>query len=148
MPEPYIKNRPPTTEEYRKALGRLWTACLVSLLLLSIWLTPSYATVIATSSDTVQMTGQDLRTLLTEITAYKAEAEATQEALNNERGLFAQYEASVNLLIEKQEAERQAAMDAIKQLKRKLDAPALELYAGYGSEVEWEGGIRLVWRLN
>lgn len=94
------------------------------------------------------MTGQDLRTLLTEITAYKAEAEATQEALNNERGLFAQYEASANLLIEKQEAERQAAMDAIKQLKRKLDAPALELYAGYESEDEWEGGIRLVWRLN
>lgn len=148
MQKPCIENRPPTTEEYNSALSRLWTACLVSLLLLSIWLTPSYATVIATSSDTVQMTGQDLRTLLTEITACKAEAEATQEALNNERALFAQYEASVNLLIEKQEAERQAAMDAIKQLKRQLDAPALELYAGYGSEDEWEGGIRLVWRLN
>ena len=148
MREPYTENRPPTTEKYGSASNRLRTACLTSLLLLSIWPTPLYAEVRAVNDSEVQMTGQDLRTLLAEITTRRAEAEATREALNSERELFAQYETSVNLLIEKQEAERQAAMDVIKQLRRQLNAPALELYTGYSRDDGWEGGVRLVWRLN
>ena len=78
----------------------------------------------------------------------KAEAQATKEALTSERQLYGQYENSVNKLIDIQEKERQAAMDVIKQLKRQLNAPALEIYTGYNVKDQWEGGIRLIWRLN
>ena len=94
------------------------------------------------------MSRTDLKTLITEIQVNKAEAEATKEALTSERQLYGQYENTVQRLIETQEKERQAAMDVIKQLKRQLNAPALEIYTGYNVDDKWEGGIRLVWRLN
>ena len=94
------------------------------------------------------MTATDLRTLITEIQVNKAAASALRESLETERAAYGAYEASVTKLIAAQEQERQAALDVINQLKRQLDAPALELYTGYNSEDEWEGGIRLVWRLN
>ena len=94
------------------------------------------------------MTATDLRTLITEIQVNKAEARSLRESLETERAAYGAYEASVTKLIAAQEQERQAALDVINQLKRQLDAPALELYTGYNSDDEWEGGIRLVWRLN
>ena len=94
------------------------------------------------------MSRTDLKTLVTEIQVNKAEAQATKEALTSERQLYGQYENSVNKLIDIQEKERQAAMDVIKQLKRQLNAPALEIYTGYNVKDQWEGGIRLIWRLN
>lgn len=93
------------------------------------------------------MSRTDLKTLITEIQVNKAEAEATKEALTSERQLYGQYENSVNKLIDIQEKERQAAMDVIKQLKRQLNAPSLELYTGYSKGNQWEGGIRLVFKL-
>ena len=94
------------------------------------------------------MTATDLRTLITKIQVNKAAASALRESLETERAAYGAFEASVNKLIAAQEQERADAMAVVTQLKRQLDAPALELYTGYNSEDEWEGGIRLVWRLN
>lgn len=148
MREKFIINRRSTTRKSKRALKRLPTVFLATLTLLSIWLTPSYATVTAVDSQTVMMSPQDLRTLITEITERRAETEAAKEALNSERELFAKYENSVNELIRRQEEERKTTAEIIQQLKRRLNAPALELYTGYSHDDEWEGGIRIVWRLN
>ena len=94
------------------------------------------------------MTATDLRTLITEIQVNKAESRSLRESLETERAAYGAYEASVTKLIAAQEQERQAALDVIKQLKRQLDAPALELYTGYDTNEDWEAGIRLVFRLN
>lgn len=148
MPKSYIKHRPKTTEEYRRELKALWLACLTSLLLLSIWLTPSYATVTAISDNAVQMTATNLKTLVTEIQSGRAETTALREALTTERAVYGAYEQSVEKLITAQEQERKAALDVINQLRRQLNAPALELYTGYNHDDGWEGGVRIVWRLN
>ena len=94
------------------------------------------------------MTATDLRTLITEIQTNKAAASALRESLETERAAYGAYEASVTKLIAAQEQERADAMAVIKQLKRQLDAPALELYTGYNHDDGWEGGVRIVWRLN
>lgn len=94
------------------------------------------------------MSKADLKTLVSEIQTNKAKAEALAEALTSEREIFGAYEASIEQLIAVQQAERESAQAVIKQLQRQLNAPALELYTGYNSEDRWEGGIRLVWRLN
>lgn len=94
------------------------------------------------------MSKTDLKTLVSEIQTNKARADALADSLRSERKIFGAYEQSVEQLIAVQEAEREAATAVMKQLQRQLDAPALELYTGYSSENNWEGGIRLVWRLN
>lgn len=94
------------------------------------------------------MSKSDLKTLVTEIQTNKARADALADSLRSEREVFGAYEQSVEQLIAVQEAEREAATAVMKQLQRQLNAPALELYTGYSSENNWEGGIRLVWRLN
>lgn len=94
------------------------------------------------------MTATDLKTLLTEIQTNKAEASALRESLETERAAYGAYEESVEKLLVAQEQERQAALDVINQLKRQLDAPALEIYTGYDTGEDWEAGIRLVFRLN
>lgn len=94
------------------------------------------------------MSKTDLKTLVSEIQTNKARADALADSLRSEREIFGAYEQSVEQLIAVQEAEREAATAVMKQLQRQLDTPALELYTGYSSENNWEGGIRLVWRLN
>ena len=94
------------------------------------------------------MTATDLRTLVTEIQTKRAEASALREALDSERSAYGAYEQSVEKLLAAQEQERQAALNVINQLKRQLNAPALELYTGYNHDDGWEGGVRIVWRLN
>lgn len=94
------------------------------------------------------MSKTDLKTLVSEIQTNKARADALADSLRSERAVFGAYEQSVEQLIAVQEAEREAATAVMKQLQRQLDTPALELYTGYSSENNWEGGIRLVWRLN
>ena len=94
------------------------------------------------------MSKSDLKTLVTEIQTNKARADALADSLRSEREVFGAYEQSVEQLIAVQEAEREAATTVMKQLQRQLNAPSLELYTGYSSENNWEGGIRLVWRLN
>ena len=94
------------------------------------------------------MTATDLRTLITEIQVNKAEARSLRESLETERAAYGAYEASVTKLIAAQEQERQAALDVINPLNRQLNAPALELYTGYNHDDGWEGGVRIVWRLN
>ena len=94
------------------------------------------------------MSRSDLKTLITEIQVNKAETQATKEALSSERQLYGQYENSVNRLIEAQQKEREEAQAVIKQLQKQLNAPALEIYTGYNAKDQWEGGVRLVWRLN
>ena len=94
------------------------------------------------------MSKTDLKTLVSEIHTNKARADALADSLRSERAVFGAYEQSVEQLIAVQEAEREAATAVMKQLQRQLNTPALELYTGYSSENNWEGGIRLVWRLN
>lgn len=94
------------------------------------------------------MSKTDLKTLVLENQTNKARADALADSLRSERAVFGAYEQSVEQLIAVQEAEREAATAVMKQLQRQLNAPALELYTGYSSENNWEGGIRLVWRLN
>lgn len=94
------------------------------------------------------MSKSDLKTLVTEIQTNKARADALADSLKTEREIFGAYEQSVEQLITAQQAEREAAQKAIKQLQRRLNAPALELYTGYNTDDQWEGGIRLIWRLN
>lgn len=94
------------------------------------------------------MSKSDLKTLVTEIQTNKARADALADSLKTEREIFGAYEQSVEQLITAQQAEREAAQKAIKQLQRRLNAPALELYTGYNTSDQWEGGIRLIWRLN
>lgn len=94
------------------------------------------------------MSKTDLKTLVSEIQTNKARADALADSLRSEREVFGAYEQSVEQLIAVQEAERGAATAVMKQLQRQLNAPSLELYTGYSSENNWEGGIRLVWRLN
>ena len=118
------------------------------MLTLCLWQTKSYAEVTQVSDNAVQMSASDLKTLITEIQTNKAEAQSLRESLETERAAYGAFEQSVEKLIAAQAQERADAMAVIKQLKRQLDAPALELYTGYNSDDEWEGGIRLVWRLN
>lgn len=94
------------------------------------------------------MSKSDLKTLVTEIQTNKARADALADSLKTEREIFGAYEQSVEQLITAQQAEREAAQKAIKQLQRRLNAPALELYTGYNTGDQWEGGIRITWRLN
>ena len=94
------------------------------------------------------MSKSDLKTLVTEIQTNKARADALADSLKTEREIFGAYEQSVEQLITAQQAEREAAQEAIKQLQRRLNAPSLELYTGYNTGDQWEGGIRITWRLN
>ena len=94
------------------------------------------------------MSVTDLKTLITEIQTNKAAASALRESLETERVAYGAYEASVTKLIAAQEQERADAMAVINQLKRQLNAPALEIYTGYNTDEDWEAGIRLVFRLN
>lgn len=146
------KNSRPTTKKSPAAYKRLVTLCLTTLILSSTLPTASYATVTKINDNTVQMSKADLKTLVSEIQTNKAKAEALAEALTSEREIFGAYENSIEQLIAVQQAERESAQAVIKQLQRQLqrqlNAPALELYTGYNSEDRWEGGIRLVWRLN
>lgn len=148
MPKQYGRLKATTTDESGKLSRKLLTTFLLTLLLSLIWLTPSYGAVTAISEDAVQMTATDLRTLITEIQTKRAEASALREALDAERSAYGAYEQSVEKLLVAQEQERQAALDVINQLKRQLNAPALELYTGYNHDDGWEGGVRIVWRLN
>lgn len=143
-----INGRNRMTKTYRKKLKKLSLAFLMSLSLLLPERTTSYAEVVIDSTDTVLMTEADLRTLVTEITAKTAENEALKETVQTEREAFGAYEASVEKLIAAQKEEREKAQAVIEQLKKQLKAPSLELYTGYNSDDAWEGGIRLVWRLN
>ena len=148
MPKPSGGSTPTTITAQSRPSKKLAAAFLTTLLLLLIWQTKSYATVVQVSDNAVQMTATDLRTLITEIQVNKAESRSLRESLETERAAYGAYEASVTKLIAAQEQERQAALDVIKQLKRQLDAPALELYTGYDTHEDWEAGIRLVFRLN
>ena len=148
MPKQYGSFRQKTISVQIKPYQTLAAASLAILLTLFLWLTPSYGAVTAISEDAVQMTATDLRTLITEIQTKRAEASALREALNAERSAYGAYEQSVEKLLAAQEQERQAALDVITQLKRQLNAPALELYTGYNHDDGWEGGVRIVWRLN
>ena len=148
MPKQYGRPNRPTTPAPRVPSKKLAAAFLAILLTLSIWQTKSYATVVQVSDNAVQMTATDLRTLITEIQTNKAAASALRESLETERAAYGAYEASVTKLIAAQEQERADAMAVIKQLKRQLDAPALEIYTGYDTNEDWEAGIRLVFRLN
>lgn len=143
-----INGRNRMTKAYGKKLKKLSLAFLMSLSLLLPERMTSYAEVVIDSTDTVLMTEADLRTLVTEITAKTAENEALKETVQTEREAFGVYEASVEKLIAAQKEEREKAQAVIEQLNKQLKAPSLELYTGYNSDDAWEGGIRLVWRLN
>ena len=121
---------------------RHWKLFLVLtiLTLLSLSPTTSYALVEKIDNTTVKMSVSDLHELIYQITENKAKATALQEALTAERTETDTYITSVKELIEAQEAERQALIKA-------MNRPKLELYTGYNTNDQWEGGIRIVWQL-
>ena len=93
------------------------------------------------------MSGNDLYSLVTGYTKWKAKAEATTVALETERNAHMEYARDVGILMELQAEERAEYQSALKAMERRLNAPALELYGGYNTERQWEGGLRLVIRL-
>ena len=147
MPTPYTYYRNNTTNKSPVGYKRLKTAFLMILTLLFTLPTPSSATVTKIDDNTVQMSKTDLKTLVTEIQTGNARADALADSLRAEREIFGAYEQSVERLIAAQEVERETAAAVMKQLQRQLNAPSLELYTGYSTENNWEGGIRLLWRL-
>lgn len=93
------------------------------------------------------MSRTDLKALVTEVERNRAAADSYKKSLDTERAAYSAYENSVNRLIDAQEKERAAITDIVKQLNKRLSAPRLELYTGYGSEGGAEGGIRISWSL-
>ena len=136
---PHVKQ---TTSKSNRLSKKVLTVSLLlmTLTLSSLLPTPSYALVEKIDSATVKMTANDLHELIYQITENKTKATALQEALTAERTETDTYIASVKELIEAQEAERKALIKAINK-------PKLELYTGYNTNDQWEGGIRIVWQL-
>ena len=136
---PHVKQ---TTSKSNRLSKKVLTVSLLlmTLTLSSLLPTPSYALVEKIDSATVKMTANDLHELIYQITENKTKATALQEALIAERTETDTYIASVKELIEAQEAERKALIKAINK-------PKLELYTGYNTNDQWEGGIRIVWQL-
>lgn len=130
--------RSATTSVLRKAGRRL----LFLIILMSLWSLPtiSSAEVVQVGVDTIQMSGSDLRELITQIQENEAENNALREALGSERASLSLYQQSVDELIKAQQEERKALLKA-------LNRPRLELYGGYNTKDKVEGGIRLVWIL-
>lgn len=136
---PHVKQ---TTSESNRLSKKVLTLSLLlmTLTLLSLLPTTSYALVEKIDSATVKMSVSDLHELIYQITENKAKATALQETLTAERTETDTYIASVQELIKAQEQERTALLKA-------LNRPKLELYTGYNTNDQWEGGIRLVWTL-
>ena len=136
---PHVKQ---TTSKSNRMSKKVLTVSLLlmTLTLLSLSPTTSYALVEKIDNTTVKMSVSDLHELIYQITENKTKATALQEALTAERTETDTYIASVHKLIEAQEAERQALIKAINR-------PKLELYTGYNTNDQWEGGIRIVWQL-
>ena len=136
---PHVKQT--TSKPNRLSKKVLTVSLLLMTLTLSLLLpTTSYALVEKIDSATVKMSVSDLHELIYQITENKAKATALQNALTAERTETDTYIASVKELIEAQEAERKALIKAINK-------PKLELYTGYNTNDQWEGGIRIVWSL-
>lgn len=136
---PHVKQT--TSKSNRLSKKVLTLSLLLMTLTLSLLLpTTSYALVEKIDSATVKMSVSDLHELITQITENKAKATALQETLTAERTETDTYIASVQELIKAQEQERTALLKA-------LNRPKLELYTGYDTNDQWEGGIRLVWQL-
>ena len=136
---PHVKQT--TSKSNRLSKKVLTLSLLLMTLTLSLLLpTTSYAQVEKIDSATVKMSVSDLHELITQITENKAKATALQETLTAERTETDTYIASVQELIKAQEQERTALLKA-------LNRPKLELYTGYNTNDQWEGGIRLVWQL-
>ena len=142
MKTPYTSHAKSTITTSNRKSRKHWKLFLVLtiLTLLSLSPTTSYALVEKIDNTTVKMSVSDLHELIYQITENKAKATALQEALTAERTETDTYIASVHKLIEAQEAERQA-------LIKTINRPKLELYTGYNTNDQWEGGIRIVWQL-
>lgn len=142
MKTPYTSHAKSTITTSNRKSHKHWKLFLVLtiLTLLSLSPTTSYALVEKIDNTTVKMSVSDLHELIYQITENKAKATALQEALTAERTETDTYITSVKELIEAQEAERQALIKAINR-------PKLELYTGYNTNDQWEGGIRIVWQL-
>ena len=136
---PHVKQTTSKSNRLSKKVLTL-SLLLMTLTLLSLLPTTSYALVEKIDSATVKMSVSDLHELITQITENKAKATALQETLTAERTETDTYIASVQELIKAQEQERTVLLKA-------LNRPKLELYTGYNTNDKWEGGIRLVWQL-
>lgn len=109
--------------------------------------TTLYAEVVQVGTDTVQMSGSDLNELIRQILENEAENKALKEALESERASFLDYREAVDELIVAQKQEREAFTAVVQKLERQLNRPRLEVYGGYNTDNDWEGGLRLVWVL-
>lgn len=107
--------------------------------------TTSYAEVVQVGIDTVQMSGSDLQELVRQVLENEAENKALREALESERASFLNYMSAVDELIIAQKQEREAFTAVVQKLERQLNRPKLEVYGGYNTDNDWEGGLRLVW---
>lgn len=137
-----------TTRRRQRLLLRLASLFLLISVIFVIMPTCSSATVMQSGENQVQMSGQDLQTLIDNYVRYRALAGSYKDSLYSERQAHLEYSSYVGTLIQSQEEERAAFQKLVSKLEKQLNAPALELYGGYNTEDKWEGGIRFVWRLH
>ena len=131
----------------QRLLLRLAVLFLITLMTCVLTPTCSFATVTQTGENQVQMSGVDLQKLIDNYVKYRAEAKSYKESLDSERQAHMEYSSYVGTLIQAQSDERKAFQKLITKLERELNAPQLELYGGYNTDYQWEGGIRLVWKI-
>ena len=133
----------------RRQMLLLRLAMLFLIISMTYALTPtcSFATVTQTGENQVQMSGTDLQKLIDNYVKFRAEARSYKESLDSERQTHLEYSAYVGTLIQAQSDERAAFQKLVAKLERELNAPQLELYGGYNTDDQWEGGIRLVWKI-
>ena len=136
-----------TTLRRQRLLLRL--AVLFLIISMTCVLTPtcSLATVTQTGENQVQMSGTDLQKLIDNYVKFRAETRSYKESLDSERQAHLEYSNYVGTLIQAQADERKAFQKLIAKLEKQLNAPQLELYGGYNTDDQWEGGIRLVWKI-
>ena len=95
----------------------------------------------------VTMSGTDLQKLINDYVRFRAEAQVSKSIIESERKAHMEYTAYVGTLLQRQQEERAAYDKIIKTLERQLNGLQIELYGGYNTSDQWEGGIRLVLKI-
>ena len=95
----------------------------------------------------VTMSGTDLQKLINDYVRFRAEAQVSKSIIESERQAHMEYTAYVGTLLQRQQEERAAYDKIIKTLERQLNGLQIELYGGYNTSDQWEGGIRLVLKI-
>ena len=136
-----------TTRRRQRLLLRLAVMCLMIFTTFASTPTCSYATVMQSGPNQVTMSGTDLQKLISDYVRFRADAQVSKSIIESERQAHMEYTAYVGTLLQRQQEERAAYDKIIKTLERQLNGPQIELYGGYNTSDQWEGGIRLVLKI-